>query len=101
MPKRANTGTPPKGRIEQLVDHVRMALPTQFSTLILGPTQTFAFSGEDLVSSFYLCALPRSWAGWFTFEREIPGELVGRPGTRVRIGATVHRLTEAGGDKQI
>ena len=66
-----------------------MALPSQFMSLVLSQDEIVLVSGEDLKSSFYLCALPHRWAAYFCFERELDGAVVGSSAARVRIGACV------------
>ena len=66
-----------------------MAFPSQFLSLIVGADETLLWSGEDLVASFYLFGLPRAWAAWFCFEREVEGARVGLPTGRLRVCASV------------
>ena len=66
-----------------LGDLETMAGGTAILSLIVLDTEVAVFDAEDLVSAFYLLALPESWSVYFTFEKLVPRWVFGLEGNGV------------------
>ena len=50
-----------------------------FQRIMVSEDEELLVSGEDLVSAFYLFAMPPGWGPFMTLAKPVPGHLVGRP----------------------
>ena len=66
-----------------LGDLETMAGGTSILSLIVLDTEVAVFDAEDLVSAFYLLALPENWSVYFTFEKPVPRWVFGLEGNGV------------------
>ena len=49
-----------------------MVGPSKWQGICLGETDGLAISGDDLVSCFYLFAIPYEWSRYFAFRKKGP-----------------------------
>lgn len=74
------------GAVESMVG------PSKWQGICLGETDGLAISGDDLVSCFYLFAIPYEWSRYFAFRKKVRRGLVdshGDPNEEVYIASKV------------
>ena len=62
------------GSVESLVG------PSKWQAICLEPNEVLVASGDDLVSCFYLFAIPYEWSKYFAFRKTVKRKVLGGPG---------------------
>ena len=62
------------GSVESLVG------PSKWQAICLEPEEVLLASGDDLVSCFYLFAIPYEWSKYFAFRKTVKRKVLGGPG---------------------